>query len=187
MIHHMSFGVKDTARVARVLAELLGATAVRAPTPPFPYGAWLVCAGDAHGTFLEIVPATSVFDPDAPLGVRQRQARLEPGSAHVLVGTSLTAEAIVGIAAREGWRTQEVETGLFRIVKLWVEDVTLVEFLAAGEAPRYEEAFGTAGLPVLDRRLRELETSLGAALAANLPPEVLVEALGRPPSELSAV
>jgi hypothetical protein len=179
MIHHMSFAVRDTEHVAHVLAELMGATALKAPTPPFPYRAWLVVAGDAHGTFLEIVPEGSIFDPDAPLGVWQRPAKVQPGSAHVLVSSGLAGEAIQMIASREGWRAQEVETGLFKIVKLWVEDTLLVEFLAAGEAQRYIDAFGAAGMASLNARLRELETSLGAALGSKLPPEVLAEALGQ--------
>jgi len=181
MIHHMSFGVRDTSRVAHVLAELIGGTAVRAPTPPFPYGAWLVCAGDAHGTFLEIVPGSSVFDPDAPLGVKQGPVRVEPSSAHVLVSSPLTGEAIQLIASREGWKAQEVETGLFKIVKLWVEDCVLVEFLANGEAGRYVEAFGVNGMASLDGKLRTLEKDLSAALS-KLPPAVLAGALGTPPA-----
>jgi hypothetical protein len=180
MIHHMSFAVRDTSHVAHVLAELMGATAIRAPTPPFPHRAWLVCAGDAHGTFLEIVPEGSVFDPDAPLGVWQRPSKVAPGSAHVLVSSPLTGEAIQMVASREGWRAQEVETGLFKIVKLWVEDTVLVEFLAAGEARRYTDAFGAAGMASLDGRLRELEVTLATALAGKLPAEVLTEALGHP-------
>lgn len=39
MIHHMSFGVRDPERVAHVFAALMEATALRAPTPPFPHGA----------------------------------------------------------------------------------------------------------------------------------------------------
>jgi hypothetical protein len=176
----MSFGARDTHRVAHVLAELLGATAIRAPTPPFPYGAWLVCTGDAHGTFLEIVPATTRFEPEAPLGVRQGPEVATPGSAHVLVSSPLPADAIKEVASREGWTAQEVETGLFKIVKLWVEDVILVEFLARGEAERYTDTFGTKGMLSLDGRLRELEQSLGPVLAAKLPPQVIAEALGEP-------
>jgi hypothetical protein len=180
MIHHMSFAVRDTSHVAHVLAELMGATAIRAPTPPFPHRAWLVCAGDAYGTFLEIVPEGSVFDPDAPLGVWQRPGKIAPGSAHVLVSSPLSGEAIQMVASREGWRAQEVETGLFKIVKLWVEDIVLIEFLAAGEVRRYTDAFGAAGMASLDKRLRELEATLATALAGKLPSEVLTEALGQP-------
>jgi hypothetical protein len=180
MIHHMSFGVRDTHHVAHVLAELLGARAIQAPTPPFPYGAWLVCAGDEHGSFLEIVPQTTVFDPDAPLGIRQRPVQPDVGSAHVLVRSPLSTEEIHAVAAHAGWRTQGVETGLFKIVKVWVEDVMLVEFLAQGEAGRYLDTFGAAGIDTLDGKLRALEQELSAALASKLSPQVLAEAIGTP-------
>jgi hypothetical protein len=180
VIHHMSFGVRDTHRVAHVLAELLGATAVRAPTPPFPHGAWLVCAGDDHGTFIEIVPATTFFDRDAPLGVRQGPEVHRASAAHVLVSSPLPAIAIQEVASREGWAAQEIETGLFKIVKLWVEDVILVEFLAKGETQRYIDAFGSKGMASLEGKLRALETELAAVLSSKLPPEMLVEALGTP-------
>ncbi|MCA9861849.1 MAG: hypothetical protein KC442_09855 [Thermomicrobiales bacterium] len=180
MIHHMSFGVQDTRHVAHVLAELLGARAIQAPTPPFPYGAWLVCAGDAYGSFLEIVPQTTVFDPDAPLGVRQRPARAEVGSAHVLVRSPLSATDIQTVASRAGWRAQEVETGLFRIIKLWIEDVVLVELLAQGDADRYVKTFGTAGMASLDGKLRALESEMAVILSTRLSPEMLAEAIGTP-------
>ena len=177
MIHHVSFGVRDPHRVAQVLAELTGATAVRAPTPPFPYDSWLVVAGDAQGSFLEILPATSVFDPDAPLGIRQRPAMFEPVATHVLVSAAVSAEAIQAAAAHDGWRAEEVETGLFKIVKLWIDDNVLVEFLAKGEADRYVETFGPSGMTSLDGKLRDLEAKLAAALSQKLPPDVLAEAL----------
>jgi hypothetical protein len=178
MIHHASFGVRDPSRVARVLAELTHATAVRAPTPPFPCGAWLVVAGDDKGSFLEILPATSVFDPDAPLGIRQRSATFEPVSARVLIGAAVSSEAIHAVAVREDWRAEEVETGLFRIVKLWIDDNVLVELLERGEANRYIAAFGRSDMASLDGKLRALEAKLAEALAQKFPPEVLDDALG---------
>jgi hypothetical protein len=172
--------------VAQVLAELTQGTAVRAPTPPFPYGSWLVVAGDAQGSFLEVLPDTSVFDPDAPLGIRQRPATFEPVSAHVLIGAAAGGEAVRAAAAREGWRAEEVETGLFKIIKLWIDGTVLVEFLAKGEAERYVEAFGSLGAAQLDRRLRDLETKLAGALSQKFPPEVLAAALGSDWRKVSA-
>lgn len=180
MIHHMSFGVRDTHHVAHVLAELLGARAIQAPTPPFPYRSWLVCLGDEHGSFLEIVPQATVFDPDAPLGIRQRPAQAGIGSFHVLVRTQLSAEEIHAVATRAGWRTQDVETGLFKIVKVWVEDVMLVEFLAQSEVGRYVETFGGAGMDSLDGKLRALERELAVVLSSKLSPEMLTDAIGTP-------
>lgn len=180
MIHHMSFGVSDPKRVALVLAELTGATAMRAPTSPFPHGAWFVLAGDDRGSFLEILPATAVFDPDAPLGLKQRPASFAPGSAHVLITTVKNSAEIETIAKREGWRSQEIETGLFKIVKIWIDGTVLVELFAKGEAQRYIDTFGAQGMATLEDKLRELEVKLAGALAQKLPPQVVAEALGRP-------
>lgn len=179
MIHHMSFGARHPGHVAEVLAELLGATAIRAPSPPFPYDSHLVCLGDSAGTFLEVLPATTAFDPQAKLGLRQRPAPNERGTAHVLVSSPLTEAEIERIAAREGWLTQGVETGLFRIVKVWVENSFLVELLARGEAQRYTDTFGAAGMATLDGKLRELEASMAKAFS-SLPQEVVSEALSEP-------
>jgi hypothetical protein len=180
MIHHASFGVRDPHRVASVLAELVDATPLPAPTPPFPYGAWLVLSGDAQGSFLEILPAATVFDPDAPLGMRQRPATFDPVTTHVLVSATADSETIHAAAGREGWRTQEVETGLFRIVKLWIDGNVLVELLPKGEEGRYLEAFGATGLPTLEGKFRDLQAKLASALSQKLPPQMLAEALGTP-------
>jgi hypothetical protein len=178
MIHHMSFGVSDPKRVAQVLAELAGATAMRAPTPPFPNGAWFVLAGDDRGSFLEILPATAVFDPDAPLGLKQRPAAFEPVNAHVLISTVKSAGEIEAIAKREGWTSQEVETGLFKVIKLWIDRVVLVELFAKGEAARYVETFGAAGMATLEGKLRDLEAKMKVALGSKMTPQQLQEILG---------
>jgi ketosteroid isomerase-like protein/catechol 2,3-dioxygenase-like lactoylglutathione lyase family enzyme len=170
MIHHMSFGVSDPKRVAHLLAELTGATPVRAPSPPFPYGAWFLLAGDDRGSFLEILPATTVLDPDAPLGLRQRPATFEPVNAHVLIGAAVSGGEIAAVAEREGWRVQEVETGLFKVVKLWIDGTVLVELLASGEAARYIETFGEVGMAALDGKLRGLEANMADALSAQMTP-----------------
>jgi hypothetical protein len=178
MIYHMSFGVREPEHVAHVLAALTGARAVRAPTPPFPHRSWFVVFGDANGSLLEVLPATSVFDPETPLGLRQRPATSEPVTAHVLVRAAVSAEAIQLVADREGWRTQQVETGLFKVFKLWIDGNILVEFLTKVEAARYAEAFGTEGLQSLDGKLRDLEKELAGALSAKLPAGALADALG---------
>lgn len=56
----------------------------------------------------------------------------------------------------------------------------LAEFLAQGEAGRYVEAFGAAGLASLDGKLRALEQEVAVALSARLSPKILAAALGTP-------
>lgn len=53
MIHHISIGVQEPERVARVLAELWNGYAL-----PFPVaeGGWIAMAGDANGTTIEVIP-----------------------------------------------------------------------------------------------------------------------------------
>lgn len=165
MIHHVSFGVTDPKRVAHALAEVTGAAAVRAPSPPFPQGAWFVVAGDDRGSLLEILPASAAFAADAPFGLCERPAVFEPVGTHVLVSAVLSQDRIETIARREGWHTQEIEIGLFKIVKLWIDGAVLVEVFPEGEARRYVETFGTAGLPSLDSRLRDLEAKMTRALS----------------------
>lgn len=178
MIHHVSFGVSDPERVARALAELTGAVARRAPSPPFPHRTWFVTMSDDRGSLLEVLPATTALDPDAPLGLRQRPAPFQPSSTHVLISSCATVEEIEAVAVREGWRAQRVNTGRFAIVKLWIDRVVLVELFARGEAARYVALFGAEGAAFLDDELRAMETETKAMLESKLNPAQLEAALG---------
>jgi hypothetical protein len=167
MLHHMSFNAADPEDTARTLAEMLAATPVRAPTPPFPAGSWFVCAGDAQGCYLEIIPWAHVFDPEAPFGLGRDPAMRPHGGAHVLCATPLPVPEVQALAARRGWRSEVVDTGLFRILKVWTADGFLVEMLPPEFAASYRAAFDAEGLPHLDATLRRLETALAAHLAAR--------------------
>ncbi|MER9411470.1 MULTISPECIES: hypothetical protein [unclassified Mesorhizobium] len=167
MLHHASFNARDPQAVASVLAEMLVATAVRAPSPPFPEGAWFVCLGDDFGSLIEILPCGTVLDQQAPLGIGfDPNMRLRSGS-HVLLSTPNSTETIQGIAARMGWHSELIDARLFKVLKVWVEDETLVEFLTPEVAPLYRARFGWGGMATLDAKLRELESQMAAALAAK--------------------
>ncbi|MBW8729242.1 MAG: hypothetical protein JF625_29340 [Inquilinus limosus] len=167
MLHHMSFNAADPEDTARTLAGMLAATAVRAPTPPFPAGSWFVCAGDARGSYLEIIPWGHVFTPEAPFSLGRDPEMRPHGGAHVLCATPLSAPLLLDLAARKGWRSELVDTGLFRILKVWTADGFLVEMLPPEFAAAYRAAFDAEGLPGLDAALRRLETALAAQLAAR--------------------
>ena len=157
MLHHVSFCVRDPARVAQVLAGLLRATTVRAPTPPFPAGSWFVCAGDARGSYLEVLPLGHVFAPDAPGGLRPDPAASVHSGGHILVSSPLTPGEISAAATAAGWRSDVADTRLFQVIKVWVENTVLVEFLTADTAADYLRTFDKMGLGDLDARLRQLE------------------------------
>jgi hypothetical protein len=180
MIHHISMSLKDPAAAATVLAWMTGGKVLRAPTPPFPQGAWFVCLDDAAGGMLELLPQDVVLDPEVPLTIRRGADAQKRSGAHVLVTTPLGHDEVIRLAQAEGWRADEVETGLFKIVKVWVQDAFLVEFIAQDEAERYVAAFGPEGLSALDVKLRALEKDMAEKLESKLPKGMLERILGEP-------
>ena len=162
MLHHVSFSARDPERAASVLAALMDAAAVRLPAPPFPKGAWSVVCGDTHGSLIELIPWGHVLDAEVRGGIGQdRDMRPRTGS-HVLASTSLTEEAVLAIAQREGLRAAPIDTGLFQFIKVWVEETVLVELLTPQQLPAYLASFGPAGLRTLDAKFREMELAIAA-------------------------
>jgi hypothetical protein len=157
MLHHASFAVDEPAMVAEILTGMLGATAIRAPAPPFPAGSWFVCFGDEAGSFLEVLPRGHVLDPDARFGSRPEAGAPRLTAAHVLVGTPLSADAVMRMAGHVGWKAEVADTRLFRVVKVWVENAVLLELLLPEMAESYRRTFDAVGVADLDRRLRRLE------------------------------
>ena len=162
MLHHASFNVHNPHAVAHVLAEMLGAVAIRAPNPPFPQGSWFVCYGDAGGSFLEVLPWGVVLDAEARFGVGTDEAMRPRTGAHVLVSTPHSVEKIQEVAGRQDWRTQIIDAGLFKVVKIWIENAVLVEFLPPEMTAAYLATFATAGIATLDAKLRSLEAALSS-------------------------
>jgi hypothetical protein len=75
----------------------------------------------------------------------------------VLVSTPLPVGAIETAAAGQGWRCELVDARLFKVLKVWIDNAVLIEFLPPELAPAYLATFGTPGLATLDRKLRDLE------------------------------
>src|SRR4029453_8034278 len=141
----------------------MDATPLRAPSPPFPTGAWFVVAGDSHGSLIELLPWGNVLDPEARGGMR-RDSEMRPRSgSHVLASTPLSVDLVMAIAAREGWRVALTDAALFRFIKIWPEDSFCVELLTPQQLPAYLAAFGATGLATLDAKLRDLEHKIAAA------------------------
>jgi hypothetical protein len=160
MLHHFSFNARDAAFVAASLAALLSARSLRAPSPPFPAGSWFVCVGDAPGTLIEVMPWGETRDPDGPNGVGQ-DADMRPNSgSHILIGTPLSTARLLDEATRFGWRAETASAGLFKFVKVWVENAFLVEFLPPEHQAEYRAAFGPAGIDRLDQELRGIERAM---------------------------
>jgi hypothetical protein len=157
MLHHASFNVRDPATVAKTLAEMLAATAIRAPSPPFPHGSWFVLYGDEAGSFIEILPWGAVLTPDARFGVGEDEAMRPYAGSHVLLSTPHGEEKIRGLAEGAGWLVQLVDARLFKVLKIWIDKTTLVELLTPAMRQAYVETFGREGLACLNGKLRALE------------------------------
>ena len=165
MLHHASLNARNPRNVAETLAEMLETSAIRAPSPPFPVQSWFVCYGDAAGSLLEILPWGTVLDQNAPMGVGHDGEMRRHNGSHVLISTPRGIDAIQAIASREGWQCDLVDARLFQVVKVWIENAVLVEFLTPEIEASYRAAFGAAGIASLDSRLRELENSLLADIS----------------------
>ena len=174
MLLHLSLTATDTARVAVVLAELLGGMAVvDCPSPPFPAGARYVCSFDERGSMVEVLPAGVAYrrGPGDMPRAQLDGPRPEAGSAaHALFLTTLGRADVERIAAREGWPCAFVDTGLFQVIAVWLEGTQLVELTNREMLPGYLSLWGTRGRAALDPALRAVEVAIRARLAAGAEP-----------------
>jgi hypothetical protein len=139
MIHHLSIAARDPERAARVIAELWNGEAF--PFPPVAKGSWVAMAGDAHNTTLEVYPLGSELVPVD--GDHDSQARDNPDvsgftATHCAIDTHLSYDAVLAIAAREGWMAKyRKRGGVFGVIEFWIEDQVLLEVLTAEMQAEY--------------------------------------------------
>jgi hypothetical protein len=143
MIHHFTVPAHEPARVAGVLAEILGARVVSIPHPP---GTLLVYAGDSNGSAIEVWPARMRSEA----GQHQLEPRdlpLPEAWPHHAYVTSETADPprILAAFAREGWKAEQVHNGPphagFGLVRGWIENHTAIEIGGSEMRAQYEKFF----------------------------------------------
>lgn len=134
MIHHLSIGVRDPERVARVLAELIGG-AFR-PFPPN-RGSFFVFQKDEHGTMIEVHPADTVLVPDGS-GFGKRDLP-DPvySTTHFAMSVAASIAEIQAIADREGWLCRRNDRAEFPVMEFWLENAQMCEFLPPEFAAEY--------------------------------------------------
>jgi catechol 2,3-dioxygenase-like lactoylglutathione lyase family enzyme len=142
-LHHFTMPATDPARVAAVLAELLGGRVIPLPHPA---GNFLVYAGDADGSAIEVWPAATrggvgdheLTTSDLPL------PEAWPHHAYVTSDAADT-DTIVRIFAREGWRAELVRNGPpqagFSLVRGWIENQIVIELGGRDMREQYERFF----------------------------------------------
>jgi hypothetical protein len=88
--------------------------------------------GDARGTALEVYPADVVLretDGDADAH-GQATGQVAFTATHGAIATALDVEAVMAIAAREGWPAKyRKRGGMFGVVELWIEGRQMMEIL----------------------------------------------------------
>jgi len=142
-IHHVTVPARDTERVARVLAEILGARVIPIPHPQ---GTLLVYAGDTDGTAIEVWPAglrgrigdADLHPTDRPLP--------EDWPHHAYVSSdAVDADGVLAIFAREGWTAGKVRNGPpgagFSLVRGWIENHAGIEIVGREMRAEYERFF----------------------------------------------
>ena len=141
-IHHFTIPAQDPGRVARVLAELLGARALPLPHP----GSFIVYAGDSDGTAIEVWQESLRAAPGdhdlAPSGLPLPESW--PHHAY-LTSDGSDAEGILTVFAREGWRAERVHNGPlhggFDLVRGWIENRWTIELGGKEMRAQYELFF----------------------------------------------
>jgi hypothetical protein len=142
-IHHFTVPARDPERVARVLAELLGARVIPLPHPA---GTLLVYAGDSDGSAIEVWPAgMRAGVGDHALELRDLPLP-EAWPHHGYVTTEASdADRILTVFAREGWTAEKVHNGPphagFGLVRGWIENHTAIEIGGRDMREQYERFF----------------------------------------------
>lgn len=139
MLFHVSIAAHDPRHVAEVIAELWGGEALF--FPPVSDNGWIVLAGDDRRTAMEVYPIDTVLreaagDADA---YGEATGQVHFTATHAAIGTSLSQEAVLGIAAREGWPAKyRNRGGMFGVVEIWIEGRQMVEVLTPEMQDEYK-------------------------------------------------
>ncbi|HET8930958.1 MAG TPA: hypothetical protein VFN21_09900 [Acidimicrobiales bacterium] len=129
MIHHISVPAHDTRHVAEVLVELFDGELSAFGPYRDSYIAW---ACDDVGAAIEVYPVgTEMVPPDGP---GQAQFRHDPNASgstatHATVSVERTAEEIIAIGEREGWRAVRLSRGPHDVIELWLENRVMLELM----------------------------------------------------------
>lgn len=144
MIHHLSIPARDPARVAAVLAELLDGTVTG--FGPWP-GGFIAWAGDSVGSAIEVYPSGTEMLPDPNGGqarFRATASRSPYVATHAAVSVPHELDAILRIAAREGWHAAVLSRGPNEVVEFWIENAVMLELMTPRMAADYIAASGFA-------------------------------------------
>jgi hypothetical protein len=142
MIAHASLPAVDCAKVARVLAQMMGGGALR--FPPGGPDAWN-CWSRGNDFQVVVTPCGQVMveGPREQVWVRREPPHSEDRAyeSHFAIAVERSSVDIVGIARTAGWHARVCNRGgLFELVEVWVENAYLVEVLDPAQMADYRRA-----------------------------------------------
>lgn len=164
MLFHLSFAVRDPAKVGAFLSAVLGARIVRAPSPPFSADSLFVCCGDERGTMISLEPWGVTYRPGPKNMTAMPRGDDSPPHTpfHGLFLAKVGEAKILELAADAGWPAGRVPNGPFEVINVWLEGTQLIEFTTPELYPAYQAAFDAKGVETLDASNRALEARLRA-------------------------
>lgn len=160
MIAHVSIASVRPRETALLLAEIISGQAFAFPVVA---DAWIAVAGDGSGLAVEVYPdgmahhpGTGEPDPaivpDGPATLPWEDQiycdgpQLRPSAFHFALTTDLQDERVLELARSAGLRAVPCDrAGVFRLIEVWLDNVTLVEVLNSNEAARYRQFMNPAG------------------------------------------
>jgi hypothetical protein len=140
MLFHVSIAAHAPRHVAEVIAELWGGSAHA--FPPVSDDGWIVLAGDARRTAMEVYPIDTVLrqaegDADA-YGERTGQTCFT--ATHAAIATPLSQAEVMAIAERENWPAKyRFRGGMFGVIEMWIEGRQMMEVLTPEMQAEYLE------------------------------------------------
>ena len=147
MLFHLSIDADRPQHVAEVIAEMWGGAAL--PFPPVMTGqSWMAMADDDRNTMVEVYPrGTEFHEAEGDADAFGRIGNNGPRSAtHFAMGTPLSSEAVMAIAAREGWPAKyRKRGGAFGVIELWIEGTRMIEVLTPDMQDEYRQTMTVSG------------------------------------------
>ena len=139
---HLSIDAQDPHHVAKVLAQIMGGTAL--PFPPCS-GAFIAFDAADDGTAIEVYPAgTQVRRGPDQIAFDQGPVSNSPVATHVCLTSALSETQLLTIGSQNGWTARTCNRGPFSCVEIWLENRVLIEALDPGMTEDYRRNMSAA-------------------------------------------
>jgi len=139
MIAHVSLPAMDCAKVARVLAEMIGGGALR--FPPGGPDAWN-CWSATNDFQIVVTPCGQMMIRGAQEQIWTNRETARDSArcyeSHIAIAVERSAADILEIARAAGWPSRVCNRGgMFDLVEVWIENAYLVEVLDPAQMAAY--------------------------------------------------